>query len=112
MSMEPAISLEEAQQIVDTKTAPRVTEEQIKERIAKVHYITFTEDDNATPVGTLCLMRMQNGFTVTGFSAAASAENFDPEVGQRYAYENAFKQLWPLEGYLLREKLHILSADD
>ena len=49
---------------------------------------------------------MENGFAVLGHSAPASAANYDEKVGETYAYENAFKQLWQLEGYLLREKLY------
>lgn len=54
---------------------------------------------------TICVLVMQNGFTVIGKSAPASPENFDPEKGNRFAYEDAIKQLWPLEGYALRERL-------
>jgi hypothetical protein len=54
---------------------------------------------------TLCILVMQNGFTVIGKSAPASPENFDAEKGKLFAYEDAIKQLWPLEGYALREKL-------
>jgi hypothetical protein len=48
---------------------------------------------------------MKNGFLTTGFSKSADPRNHDEEVGKRYAYDNAFKPLWQLEGYLLREKL-------
>ncbi len=54
---------------------------------------------------------MQNGFTVIGKSAPASPENFDPEKGKRFAYEDAVKQLWPLEGYALRERLSGRAAN-
>lgn len=54
---------------------------------------------------TLCILTMRNGFTVIGKSAPASPENFDEDKGQRFAYEDAIKQLWPLEGYALRERL-------
>ena len=54
---------------------------------------------------TICIITMKNGFHVTGVSAPASLANYDEQVGNRYAYDNAFKQLWQLEGYLLREKL-------
>lgn len=97
---EPKLSLEETKAIVETKTAPRVTEESIKARISDVKYI-WTER-----LLTICIITMGNGFMVTGVSAAASTSNHDPLVGQRYAYDNAFKQLWVLEGYLLREKLY------
>lgn len=54
---------------------------------------------------TVCVLEMSNGFTMIGKSAPASPENFDPEKGKRFAYEDAIKQLWPLEGYALRERL-------
>jgi hypothetical protein len=31
--------------------------------------------------------------------------NYRIEIGERYAYDNAYRQLWQLEGYLLREKI-------
>lgn len=96
--MEPALTLKEAQEVVATKTAPKVTLDSINEKIARVDY----HNHNLT---TVCFIKMKNGFTFVGTSTPASAENYDPEVGQRYAYDNAFKQIWTHEGYLLREKL-------
>lgn len=97
---EPSLSLEQAKAVVETKTAPRVTEASIKDKIASVKYLL---EDNLL---TIAIITMSNGFMVHGVSAPASPENFDPEVGKRYAFDNAFKQLWPLEGYLLRQRLH------
>lgn len=54
---------------------------------------------------TVCCMTLINGFTVTGESACASPENFDKEIGEHAAYGNAFNKLWPLEGYLLKQRL-------
>src|SRR5262245_13931105 len=103
MTNEPNLTLDEAKAVVATKTAPRVTEDSIKGKIFKVDY--FTHD-----VMTVCIITMCNGFSVVGKSAPASRVNFDAEVGKRYAYDDAFKQLWPLEGYLLRERLHEQQA--
>lgn len=99
MSGEPKLTLQQAQAVVETKTAPRVTEKSIKDKIANVDYIV--RDD----LLTICIIKMSNGFMVHGVSAPASPQNFDADVGKRYAYDNAFKQLWQLEGYLLRERL-------
>jgi len=106
--MEPRLTLEEAKAVVATKTAPRVTEDSIKAKIASVDYQTWIM--NGSPA-TLCIITMQNGWMSTGFSAPADARNFDAEVGKRYAYDNAFKPLWQLEGYMLREKLHLGLID-
>jgi len=54
---------------------------------------------------SICLLVMKNGFTVIGKSAPASPENFNAELGRKLAYEDAVRQLWPLMGYALRDKL-------
>ncbi len=96
---EPKLSLGQAQLAMSKKTAPRVTEQSIKDGILDVAYLNHN-------LLTVCVITMQNGFMVHGVSASASPENHDADIGQRYAYDNAFKQLWQLEGYLLRERLH------
>lgn len=50
---------------------------------------------------TLCVLTIRNGFKVTGESAAVSMENFDREIGEKIAKENARNKIWALEGYLL-----------
>lgn len=102
MNTEPKLTLDEAKAVVATKVHPRVTEESIKAKIASVDYTTLNVGNT---LGTLCIITMRNGWMSTGFSAPADTRNFDAEVGQRYAYDNAFKPLWQLEGYLLREQL-------
>jgi hypothetical protein len=37
--------------------------------------------------------------------ARASPENFNADLGRKFAYEDAVRQLWPLMGYALRDKL-------
>ncbi|MFT3523419.1 Gp49 family protein, partial [Klebsiella pneumoniae] len=54
---------------------------------------------------TFCVLVLRNGFTVTGESACASPENFDPEIGRKIARENAVNKIWMLEGYLLKQRL-------
>lgn len=67
--------------------------------------------DEGTPVDTslkilsICVLVLTNGFTLIGKSAPASPENFDAALGKKFAYEDAVRQMWPLEGYALREKL-------
>lgn len=60
---------------------------------------------------TFCVLVLRNGFTVTGESAFASPENFDAEVGRKIARKNAIEQIWPLEGYLLRQRLYEQEQD-
>jgi hypothetical protein len=94
----PALSLGEAQEAVAAKTAPKVTVESIEAKIASVDYLTHG-------LLTVAVITMRNGFKTLGKAASASPENHDPEIGRRYAYEDAFRPLWQLEGYLLRERL-------
>lgn len=56
---------------------------------------------------TLCLLVLKNGFTVIGHSAPADPANYDVNLGRKLAYENAVRQVWPLMGYALKEKLNV-----
>jgi hypothetical protein len=100
MTTEPKVSLDEAQAIVETKTAPRVTKESIEAKIRETRYFF----DGTL---TLAVIEMKNGFKAVGKAAPADARNFDPEVGKRFSYEDAFRSLWPHEGYLLCEQLSV-----
>ena len=121
------------QEIAAVSTAPRVTQADIEANIVSEIYFTgadgafgaiFKCGDNET-IGTqeevstaieaipdplhqltFCVLVLRNGFTVTGESACASPENFDPEIGRRVARANAVQKIWPLLGFLLKEKLH------
>jgi hypothetical protein len=110
-------------------TAPRVTPADVKAAIANEYYFTadegvigryanrmeqegFTTTPQDLPkrdpqllLLTFCVLRLQNGFTVTGESACVSAENFDADIGRRVARENAVQKIWPLMGYELKCRL-------
>lgn len=45
---------------------------------------------------TLCILILQNGFTVVGQSACVDPELYDREVGENIARENAKSKIWPL----------------
>lgn len=55
---------------------------------------------------TFCVLVLENGLIVTGESACASPENFDPEIGRKIARQNAVAKIWPLEGYLLKQRFN------
>lgn len=103
------------------KIAARVTPADIEANIAECHYFTALDGVdghfrggpeaqacNARALGllTFCVLVLRNGFTVTGESAPASPENFDPEIGRKIARQNAVQKVWPLMGYQLKEDLH------
>lgn len=91
--------------------APRVTPTKLIEVIQEVHFFTAAEgveslpEDSPLHLLTICVIVLENGFTVLGKSACASPENFIEEIGREIAYDNALEEIWPLEGYLLKQKL-------
>lgn len=80
--------------------APRLSPADIDAAIAAEDYYVFP----GTTV-TVAALTLRNGFVVIGESAAVSPENFDAELGKKIARDDAVRQIWALEGYLLREKL-------
>jgi hypothetical protein len=94
---------ESALKIDDAKSGaiaqgPRVSLESMRQRIAKTEYLRHD-------LTTICILTLVNGFKVIGHSTPASGLNFNEQLGQEFAYENAVRQLWQLEGYLLRERM-------
>jgi Phage protein (N4 Gp49/phage Sf6 gene 66) family len=83
------------------KTPHRVSLDDIIGKIQHYDYI----NPERYPHITICLIGMKNGFVVIGSSAPADPQNFDRDLGRQFAKEDAIRQLWRLEGYLLRERL-------
>lgn len=84
------------------KTPRRVTLESIKDAIVHVEYYRPT----SAPHFTIAVVCLQNGFVVVGSSAPADPANYDKALGERFAYEDAVRKIWPLMGYALRDKLY------
>lgn len=80
-----------------------VTKEQIESLIQQAEYIR----PESAPTLTICVLTLANGFSVRGEDACADPALFNEEIGQRYAYEDAFRKIWQLEGYLLRQRMFI-----
>ena len=80
--------------------APRLTPQLIDSVVVDINYYIFPKTQL-----TVCCLTLKNGFTVTGESACASPENFNKEIGEKRAFENARNKIWTLEGYLLKQKL-------
>lgn len=79
-----------------------VTKEQLDDLVArsKVEYAVFGKKL------TVAVITLPSKFKVTGEASCVDAKNFNKELGETYALENAIKKLWELEGYLLAERLH------
>jgi len=78
----------------------RVTIEEIEEKVANVEYI-FPE---SCPRMTLCVLTMQNGFSISGQAVAADIENFNENLGREMSRKDALTKMWPIESYLRFEK--------
>lgn len=84
--------------------APRITKEEIEASI--VHKEIVRHVTHSGQVLRWAIITMKNGFAVTGRpSAAVSPENDNVEIGEQVAYENAFREIWPLMGYALKDRL-------
>lgn len=88
-----------------TTPAPKVTRQHLENLVEHIRYEEFGRM-------TVCLLTTFSGFTVLGYSACADPANFDQAKGEHYAYEAAFAQLWPLEGYRLRCELAALGEEN
>jgi len=85
----------------------KLTIDRIKAKITGEKYILPHEFGPSEPATTtICVLTLQNGFTVVGKSACAEPANFNRELGQKIAYDDAVRQIWALEGYLLKERLY------
>lgn len=103
-------------------TTPRtITKASIESRIRSVHYVNVGaavlgqqpvdtklthEDLGELSLVTMCFIIMENGFKVEGVSACVDPAKYNQELGQQFAYQNAFEKLWQLEGYLLKDHMH------
>ncbi|MCF1437228.1 MAG: hypothetical protein LPD71_00225 [Shewanella sp.] len=87
--------------------APRLTPSHIDKTIARAEYYVFPGSCT-----TVCQLTLNNGYTVIGYSACASPENFDKAIGEKVAYTNARDEVWPLEGYLLKDALYCGKYSD
>ncbi|WP_019573451.1 Gp49 family protein [Curvibacter lanceolatus] len=101
--------------------APRITPADIEAQISAEFYLNGYDFADSPKAGhirhndnradehmrllTMCVLVLNNGYTVVGHSACVSAENFDVEIGVKVARANAVEKIWPLMGYELRSKL-------
>lgn len=77
-----------------------ITEEHVTSRITG---IALWQPKGTTL--TVAAVFLVNGTIVVGKSACVSQSIFSEEKGQNLAVADARRQIWDLEGYLLKEKL-------
>lgn len=79
----------------------KVTLDGIKAKIKGETYLVLPNGRT-----TVCQLTLENGFTVEGYSACVDPNEFDLNLGRKYAFEDAIGKIWVLEGYLLAEKMY------
>ncbi|MFO0390181.1 MAG: Gp49 family protein [Alphaproteobacteria bacterium] len=97
------ITNEKLDEMLAASPAERVTKEYMESRITETFF---------TKIGltlTHCRIVLDNGFSVTGESACVNPENYNQQIGEKIAFDNAFRQLWPLFGFMLAEKNKLLA---
>jgi hypothetical protein len=75
----------------------KVTKDAMEARIVDTAFIRI----GATV--TVCSLTLDNGYSVRGESACVDAVNYNQEIGEKLARDQAFAKLWPLFGFLLSE---------
>ena len=80
--------------------APRLTPTLIDDKIKLKEFFKLSD------VLTICVITLTNGFVVTGEGACTSPENYNKEIGEDIAFNNARDKIWQLEGYLLKQELY------
>jgi hypothetical protein len=79
----------------------RVTLQSITDKIVhKSFYRVGETGPSDDGLMTRCVLTMQHGFMVDGFSACQTAERFDKDLGEQLAYDVAIRKLYELEAYL------------
>lgn len=90
-----------------TSAAPKVQQTRIDALVASLTYETAHVPNTTSTVATA---RLPCGFVAAiGHSACVAPENFDAELGRKYAKEDAERKarskLWEFEGYMLATML-------
>lgn len=106
----------------------KVTPQMIEDEVISEHYFTAKDGrDGAVANGhycgresptvdegdlaplnlvTFCVLILKNGMRVVGVNEGpVFSDNFDAEIGRKYARQKAVDQIWPMLGYELKTKL-------
>lgn len=77
----------------------KLTKEFLEGEIERAEY------NRMTSTITHCTIVTKSGFTFTGESACVDPNNYNKELGEKYAYENAFEKMWMPYGFWLHKAL-------
>jgi len=85
---------------VEEQNQQSATDSALSYLISSIQYYRFK--DRPTIV---CCITLINGTDVIGESTCIDPATFDYVKGQSIAFENAVSKIWPLEGYLARQRI-------
>jgi len=83
----------------------KLNRDEIHEKIKTRTY--FVLPDGRT---TICQLELENGFTINGISSVLDGNDFNLLMGRQFAYQDAVRQIWPLEAYLLASKYYVMRT--
>ena len=86
--------------------AAHITADHIENMVADIQFHVFP---NTTT--TVCCLTLTNKFTVIGQSACVVTANFNAELGQKLAFEDAKHKIWQLEGYVLARIINNIAYE-
>lgn len=114
ISGDPSDSAIEREIVAKGLTAPRVTLADVDAMMTRVSYrVAYFSGTTSTIVAAFL---DDEFYLACGHSACVSKENFDPEIGFKFAKVSAERlardKLWELEGYALRERLALARQTD
>lgn len=85
------------------RTPNRIALDTILGEIVNEEYI----HPESLPSMTIAVIHLKNGFALVGKSAPADVNNYDRELGRRFAREDAIRQAWPLFAFALRDRMSV-----
>lgn len=83
----------------------KITKEYIESRINNVSYHCVTDTK------TLCIITLDNGFTVTGESDVAYKRDYNLEIGQKVSFEKALNKVWDFIAFMVKQYKFDMAAE-
>lgn len=90
------------------KTDRRLTPEYIDSRISSVDCFRHSPTSSLT----ICVLTTVNGFSFIGHSASVDPDNDIQRIGEKLAIEDARRQIWSHEGYVLKSLTAALAQSN
>lgn len=91
-------------QLAAVSVAPRVVPQDLEDEIIAEQYDRIPNTN-----ATVCTLTLKNGIIASGINhGSVDPANFDEQIGNQYARKGAIEKMWPLLGFRLADKLHLI----